>query len=84
MLFFHKILNVSSLNFNIEVRYYNAFCKNFLQRVQTTNSEMTALEKVRLQERSGTTLVNGSNFTFNATPSQHYYPYPRYCPLGIN
>ena len=70
MLFCHQILNVSSLHFN------------FLQRVQATNYEMTALEKVG-QETSTHSARYWNNLTFNATSSQ-YYPCPRYCPLSVN
>ena len=69
MSFCYKIPTVSPLNFNSEVRITTHFAKKFLQRVQTTRT----LDKTR----SNTTLVNGSNFTFNTTYSQQYYLYLR-------
>ena len=68
MLLFHKILNVSSLNFNFEVRITTYFA-----RISFSACKQRILNSRRLdKKRPCTTLVNDAsasndNLTFNAT-----------------
>ena len=81
MLFFHKILNVSSQNFSFEVRITTHFARISFSACKQRILKWRHSRRLD-KKRSGTTLVNGSNLLCNATASQQYYPNLR--SLSIN